>query len=365
MVSSPNARVVPSRSSKPFILKKPTILKYRLLSILFLLLATACSEWNTDHFGQYFQPANSLVRNYTQLVYVEYSATEARVFGPAAHLVTSTVDGLYVNIENETDSLALFVYGYPVNKADSSALDARLTIHSSRPYALYLNGLALSNTEGYAIRSQGSGDCLMVLPTKSKNSLRGSLAIESNLIVTGTGALTIHSTDHCIQAASLQCQYDAEVTLNSSEGDGIHLDPKSIKTLSGKWDITAAHHGIYSTDTMFLIGGTFRGSAQHGAFLESPSSALLCQSDIMVFSPFGCTVLDSTYVAQRFDSLSIQPIWQSNIDLKIEADSSYSVYRNSGTKAFAKFKARQTLDGPNLLISNAAILSSDTIVIRK
>lgn len=335
------------------------------MSILFLLLATACSEWNTDHFGQYFQPANSMVRNYTQLVYVEYSATEARVFGPAAHLVTATIDGLHVDVQNETDSLALFVYGYPVSKADSTTIDAELTIHSSRPYALYLNGLALSNTEGYAIRSQGSGDCLMVLPAKSKNQLWGSLSIESNLIVTGTGALTIHSTDHCIQAASLQCQYDVEVTLNSSEGDGIHLDRKSIKTLSGRWDITAARHGIYSADTIFLIGGTFRGSALRGSFLESPASALLCQSDFLAFSPFGCDVLDSSYVAQRFDSLSIQSIWQSNIDLQMEADSTYSVYRNSGPKALAKFKARHTLNGPSLLISNATVLSSDTIDIRK
>ena len=104
--------------------------------LLLLVLLASCSEWDTDSLGTSFTPANSVVRVYNNLVYIEYAAPEARVWGPAAGDVTATISGDHVSIRSEAQNVAYFVYGYPASTDTLGTTDGSLTIESRASYAL-------------------------------------------------------------------------------------------------------------------------------------------------------------------------------------------------------------------------------------
>lgn len=337
----------------------PKVTFYILHFTFYLFLLTACSDWNTDKLGEAFVPANSQVRNYTHLVYVEYSADEVRVWGPAEHEVTAQIEGLHVALENASDSLALFVYGYPTAKDTLAQTNASLSIRSVAPYALYLAGLSLRSAEVPAIESVGQAPCYVVLPQGSKNQLWGQMRIEGPLYLTGRGSLTIRHDQTCLTAASLQCQYDVKVELSSTEGNGIELQGPMRSTL-GTWDINAARHGISTPQTVTLIGGTYQGTAGEGAFLHSAEGVYVRRPTLQAFSAQSSYILDTALVAQRYDS--VQNVWQQRIDtLQLQADSTYQLYLNSSKNSIKQLKPARSIARPWFLFSNSTILTSDTL----
>lgn len=330
----------------------------------------SCSEWDTDTLGQSFVPANSQVRTFTHLVYVEYSLDGVRVWGPAASEVTATFDGHHAHIVNTSDSLALFAYGYPDAKGkdeakDSNAIpiDASLTIDSPVPYALYLGGLSLHSQSRPVIHSVGQQPCYMVLPNGSNNQFKGQILVDGPLHLTGRGKLSIDSRGTCLQAQSLQCQYNVSVSLQSTEGDGIELTGGPMRSTLGTWTIHAAHHGVTSPDSIVLIAGTYQGSAATGAFFDARRGTLSRRPTLLAAAMLQSQLHDTAYVAQRFDS--VQPFWQQQVDtLQLQAATAYKVFRNSEKREFTSFTAHSSLSRPWMLISNATLLPSDTVYFR-
>ena len=338
-----------------------------LLTLLCLLLAAgfgACSEWNTYSLGQSFVPSNSQVRAFTHAVYVEYDTEGGQAWGPYADEVSAQIDGLDITISNASDSLALFLYGYVASKDSLGTSHCSVTIQSSRPYALYLNGLSLRSQTGTVIRSQGGEVCHLVLSGKTNNQLFGGITADGPLTLSGSGSLNVLSSGHCITAASLQCQYPVNVTLASLEGDGIYLTHGGMRSSQGTWRIHAAGNGITSPDSIVLLDGNYQGTALDGAFLEAPRGTILRRPTLLAASSWGNNVIDSALVATRYDS--VQSVWQEQVDtLTLMADSLYKLYCNSAKTQFASFKPLQTIEGPYVLISNGTVLSSDTIHFRK
>lgn len=338
-----------------------SLLALCLLSLALCLgsMLTSCSEWNTDALGSHFVPANSQVRNFTHLVYVEYGGDGVRIWGNSAQEVTSTVEGQHVSIQNASDSLALFVYGYPTAQDTLATSDASLVVSSQVPYALYLGGLGLRNQQGQAIQCVGDGACYLVLPQGSKNHLWGSLDVEGPLYVTGRGSLTIDHAGTCLTAASLQCQYDATITLDSRSGDGISLRGPMRSTL-GTWTINAQRHGIYSPDSVMLMAGTYQGTAVEGAFIEARHGVIVRRPTLMAAAAWNSDVLDSAYVAQRHDS--VLGVWHQPVDtLDLEARATYQVFRQGSKTATASFTPLRSIAQPWLLIAHTAIQSTDTL----
>ena len=157
-----------------------------LLPLLFVLLA-ACSEWDTDSVGTSFTPANSVVRVYNNLVYIEYAAPEARVWGPAASDVTATISGGHVNIRSEAQNVAYFVYGYPAGTDTLGTTYGSLTFESRTSYALYREGLSLRCQDGPVFQSPGNDDCHIVLSRNAVNHLYGPIQVAGNLSLSGVG----------------------------------------------------------------------------------------------------------------------------------------------------------------------------------
>lgn len=335
-----------------------------LLAALCGLLAAAvcspsCSEWDTDTLGQRFVPANSQVRQFTHLVYVDFTSLPASVWGPGSAEVTANIDGRHVEVCNEGDSLALFAYGYPSEPDTSAVAVGSLTVLSSRPYALYLGGLTLHSSDGPAISSRGGGACHVVLPRGSRNQLFGPMEVDGPLHVTGRGALDIHSRPTCLTAASLQCQYDVSVTLCSAEGHGISLQGPMRSTL-GTWSIDAAGQGVTSADSIVLYAGTYQGTAAGGPFLTAHSGVYLRRPQLIAACGERTHYLDSALVAQRYDS--VQSVWQESLPaLTLTADSLYGLFRQGETTPLARLRPRHPLPQPWVIFSGSALRYSDTL----
>ncbi len=332
--------------------------------LLLLVLLASCSEWDTDSLGTSFTPANSVVRVYNNVVYVEYAVPEARVWGPAAGDVSSSVDGIHVTIRSEAQNIAYFVYGYPAGTDTLGVTDGSLTIESRSSYALYLEGMSLRCQDGPVFRSLGSDDCHIVLSRNTVNHLYGSIQVGGGLTFSGAGTLIVDSESTCITASTLQCQYGVKINLNSTHGDGIYLTEGVLRATDGTWNIHASHSAICSTDSILIFGGTWRGTALQGSFLDAKAPVVLQKPDMITASAWGNNVLDSIAVAARYDS--VQSVWEEQVDtLTLMADTTYTIRRNSSTGSVGRFTPRQTLVGPYILVTNGTVLSSDTLYFSK
>ena len=339
------------------------MMKY-LLPLCFLLLAASCSEWDTDAVGTSFTPANSQVRAFTHLVFVEYQESEVRVWGPSADEVETSVEGMHITLQNMSDSLALFVYGYPATADTLGVADGSLTVESSRPYALYLSGLSLRSQAGAVLTSRGAGTCHIVLGASSRNHLYGQVAIDGPMTLSGTGLLTVEHTSDGVIAQSLQCQYGVSVSVTSHQGNGIRLTDGTMRISQGTWVIDAAQTALTSPDSIILLNGTYRGTALQGPFLSAGNGVMLRKPNLMAAAACISELADSAYVALRYDS--VQSVWQQQLaDITLMADTTYSVLRNSSTSATEKFTPHQTLADPYFLITDGRVLSVDTLHIVK
>ncbi len=335
-----------------------------LFALLLLFLLPSCSDWNTETLGTAFTPANSIVRVYNNLVYIEYANPEARVWGPAANQVTSTVNGNRVTIQSDAQNIAYFAYGYPAGTDTLGISDGNLTIQSKASYALYLEGLSLRSQDGPVFQSLGDDECHVVLSTNSVNHLYGSINVGGNMSLSGKGTLTVSCDTTCITAAMLQCQYAVKVNINSANGDGIRLTKGVMRSTNGTWNIIAGRNAICSTDSILIFGGTYRGTALKGAFLDAKAPVVIQKPDIIVASAWSNNPLDSVAVAHRYDS--VQSVWEEQVDtLTLMADTTYAIYRNSSSSSSAKFTPHQTLVSPYVLISNGTVLRTDTLHFRK
>jgi hypothetical protein len=188
--------------------------------------------------------------------------------------------------------------------------------------------------------------------------------VGGNLSLSGVGTLTIESQSTCITAATLQCQYGVKVNINSAQGDGIYLTEGVLRATDGTWNINAGHSAICSTDSILIFGGTWRGTALQGSFLDAKAPVVLQKPDMIAASAWGNNILDSLAVAARYDS--VQSVWEEQVDtLTLMADTTYTIRRNSSTASVGRFTPRQTLVGPYVLITNGTVLSSDTLYFRK
>lgn len=339
----------------------------RILFRIILLLCCvsfvgSCSEWDTTSLGKNFTPANSQVRTFTHLVYVEYSADQAKVWGPYVDEVTADIQGTHVSLKTESDSLALFVYGYTASQDSLGTSDGSLMVDNIRPFALYLNGLSLRSQEGKVITTSNS--CHIVMPSGSKNSLYGSITIDGDVTFGGKGSLTVESEGSCVNADALGCQYGVNVTLRSTKGNGIDLDGGSMVSSLGTWYITAANHAINTADSILLVAGTYQGTARDGAFLNAEKGAFVGHPTLVAASAKENNVMDSLSVTLLTDTVQYT-LDMELADVTLQADSTYKISRNSSTTTLTKFTPRQTLKGPFLLYSNASFYSSDTLHISK
>lgn len=258
-----------------------------LVSILALLAVPGCDDYNTDVLGAKFSPLNSLVSPFVHAVYVEYNDGGVRIWGPNADLVTAQMDGAYLTITSDDDSLALVVYGNVMGKDTMNLHSGQLKINMDRDFALYLSGLTLHSDQGPAIEVQADEHiCYLVVARNSVNHLSdtlyatqykngsiqeadGCLFVSGQLYMDGTGTLNIHNVaqprydadlgdsifTHALYArGGLICNYGLTASLTSKYGDAIHTAGAEVKLVKGTWNLYPGRDTINTEEAGFTIG---------------------------------------------------------------------------------------------------------------
>ena len=360
--------------------KHITILLLSLLSFLTMGFWSSCDKYNSESVGSQFYPANSLVRLYTHPVYVEFSQDGARVWGPYTDEVDYSVDGTHVSLKNVSDSLALFVYGYP---SLNSTSDCSIVIESDRHFALYLNKLTLRSFHKPAIQSTGSGTCYLVLPKNSKNELYSMSAPATfehhgTLVLTGEGELTINNEPLADSSGSeslhpvgldvrggLHCQYDLKLSVFCPAGDAIRVSNGPMRSSLGKWTFDVGQHAISNlSDSIVLIAGTYTGVAREGKFFDNAIGAVIRQAKVEGLSGQASDLLDTLILHQRYDSTQVT-LQQQFDAFTVHADSVLNVaLKRNGSNA-ATFNPRFTIAAPWVVLSNPSLQPTDTLIVAK
>ena len=359
--------------------KSLSLLPLFLLSLLTMGLWSSCEKYNSESVGISFYPANSMVRTFTHPVYVEFSSTEARVWGPYLHEVDYSIDGTQVSLTNTSDSLALFVYGYPAAGDSTADTNCNITIESNKNFALYINKLIMRSHQKPAIKSVGSGNCYMVIPKSSKNeiyTIAAPSAIEHHgpLFLTGEGELLLRNDSIPYQRplsvvpvaleahGGLYCQYDLKLNLLCPEGDAVRVSDGPIRSSLGTWTFEAGQHAISNpSDSIVLIAGTYKGIAREGKFFDNAIGTVIRQAKVEALSGVASDMLDTLSLHLHYDSTFVS--LQQQIEYLAEADSTFSIAIKNSTSSLAKFTPHFTMSSPWLLLSNANLQASDTLVV--
>ena len=359
--------------------KTLSLLPLFLLSLLTMGLWSSCEKYNSDSVGTSFYPANSMVRTFTHPVYVEFSSTEARIWGPYLHEVDYSIDGTQVSLTNTSDSLALFVYGYPAAGDSIAETNCNITIESNKHFALYINKLVMRSQQKPAIKSTGSGNCYMVIPKSSKNeiyavSAPSAIEHQGTLFLTGEGELLLRNDSIPYQRplsvvpvaleahGGIYCQYDLKLNILCPEGDAVRVTKGPIRSSLGTWTFEAGQHAISNpSDSIVLIAGTYTGIARDGKFFDNAIGTVIRQAKVEALSGQASNMLDTLSLHQRYDSTFVSI--QQQIEYKAEKDSTFSVAKKNTTSSLAKFTPHHTMSSPWVLLANSSMQVTDTLVV--
>ncbi|GEM_PF-1727955 len=354
---------------------KPTCLLLFLLPVLTMGFWTSCEKYNSESVGSTFYPANSVVRLFTHPVYVEFSQDGARVWGPYTSEVDYSVDGTHVSLRNTSDSLALFVYGYPANNDEKETTDCSLTIESAHDYALYLNKLTMRSQQQPAIRSASKVTCYMVLPKNSKNELYSVAAPsvlehQGKLVLTGDGELTLtNSAPASVNPVALEvrgglhCQNELKLSLKCSDGDALRVSDGPMRSSLGTWTFEAGKNAISNTsDSIVLIAGKYSGVAYNGKFINNGIGAVIRQAIVQGLSGAEPDLLDIFELEQKYDSTLVS-IVQHLDTIVVEADSTLSIARLHSSTSMATFTPHKQMKSPWIVLSDETLEESDTLVV--
>lgn len=222
------------------------------LAFFMSALFSACEKYNTDVVGTSFYPANSLVSRFTHPVYVEYSDSDVRIWGPYQHEVASQNSGTDLTITTMSDSIALIVYGY--SRPDSlTTHDSSLRIITDQDVAVYLNNVSMRSSTGmpFEVECPSSVITYLVIPAKSVNRFHdtdtipsphcGCISVGGELYFTGIGQLNASSV--CGNAISsvgtMVCNYATSVNASTVMGSALSTEGADIRLIKGTWKLYA------------------------------------------------------------------------------------------------------------------------------
>jgi hypothetical protein len=369
----------------------------RLLSWALLCAAlTACGETDGPAAGEQFTPLNRLVRDYKHLVSINYSGTSVSVSGEGASMVSITTDAdnsARLSIESDARGIAYFVTG--------KSTDGCLHIESTQPYALYMNNLTLSSSQGPAVDSQCDEAVYLVLCNKSTNTLsdadnyplhytaEGMLAEDNGcfytrgaLIFTGEGTLTVQSNAsaryeatlgdtlriHGINAlGGIESAYGITLNVTATGGDGLHVEDSNIHFSLGSYTIAGARHGLCNlAGDVLQEGGTLSGTAGLSSYIYTPMGHgyQLLSGTCFAAAATPTTVLETpTQEGVALDQQQI--VWQAQVDsLTLVADSTITAYAGATKIATLTVAPFIHLASPFVLVSSEQVTKESKVSVR-
>ena len=260
-----------------------------MLFLMAAVLTVGCKNDDTD-FSQYINGGASTTT--TTVINIVYSGTSVTVSGDTNGYVTTNGAHVTVNSGTANDSLLLVLSG--------STTDGSLLVYRQRKYGIQLNGLTLNNSNGPAINNQCGKALYLHVADGTTNQLtdgtsyaeqtydqKGALFSEGQMMLLGTGTLTV--TGNCKHAIACDDYIiiDENVTLHASSSTG-----NGIKVNDGLWinngtldiSVTAdAARGIKCDSVVVITGGTTAittsGDCVYDSEVDDYSSAACIKCD--------------------------------------------------------------------------------------
>ena len=263
-------------------------MKKVMLFLMAAVLTVGCKNDDTD-FSQYINGGASTT---TTVINIVYSGTSVTVSGDTNGYVTTNGAHVTVNSGTANDSLLLVLSG--------STTDGSLLVYRQRKYGIQLNGLTLNNSNGPAINNQCGKALYLHVADGTTNQLtdgtsyaeqtydqKGALFSEGQMIILGTGTLSV--TGNCKHAIACDDYIiiDENVTLHasSSTGNGIKVND-GLWINSGTLDISVtadAARGIKCDSVVVITGGnttiTTSGDCIYDSSEQDYSSAACIKCD--------------------------------------------------------------------------------------
>ena len=264
-------------------------MKKVMLFLMAAVLTVGCKNDDTD-FSQYINGGASTTT--TTVINIVYSGTSVTVSGDTNGYVTTNGAHVTVNSGTANDSLLLVLSG--------STTDGSLLVYRQRKYGIQLNGLTLNNSNGPAINNQCGKALYLHVADGTTNQLtdgtsyaeqtydqKGALFSEGQMIILGTGTLSV--TGNCKHAIACDDYIiiDENVTLHASSSTG-----NGIKVNDGLWinngtldiSVTAdAARGIKCDSVVVITGGnttiTTSGDCIYDSSEQDYSSAACIKCD--------------------------------------------------------------------------------------
>jgi hypothetical protein len=264
-------------------------MKKVMLFLMAAVLTVGCKNDDTD-FSQYINGGASTTT--TTVINIVYSGTSVTVTGDTNGYVTTNGAHVTVNSGTANDSLLLVLSG--------STTDGSLLVYRQRKYGIQLNGLTLNNSNGPAINNQCGKALYLHVADGTTNQLtdgtsyaeqtydqKGALFSEGQMIILGTGTLSV--TGNCKHAIACDDYIiiDENVTLHASSSTG-----NGIKVNDGLWinngtldiSVTAdAARGIKCDSVVVITGGnttiTTSGDCIYDSSEQDYSSAACIKCD--------------------------------------------------------------------------------------
>ncbi len=270
-------------------------MQYRFLSLPLLALAgcllAGCSkeDTTTDDAGSASSASATITGVFTsgsaegstETAYNEEDVPASNSFADTVLItygssitVTNPLEGkgVSVTVSGGDVTVAATVAGVAY-QLQGSSLDGSLKLYSEKKFALVLNGLTLTNTDGPAINIQSKKRAFVVLAANTSNTLsdgasytvtnaeedqKGTLFSEGQLIFCGTGALTVEGNyKHAICSDDYIRVVEGSITISRAATDGFHTNDAFI-TDGGTISVTAASDGIECEEGFIVINdGSF------------------------------------------------------------------------------------------------------------
>jgi hypothetical protein len=206
------------------------------------------------------------------VITITFGESSAEVSGTVED-VTVTPSGNHVSVSSSAEGVTYVAQGV--------AADGSLTVASSMDYALYLNGVGLTNTAGPAFNSTGDGTVEVTLVTGTTNrlydtadnaSVNGAFYAKKALTFSADGDGTLElrgrgtKKGHAIAAGGALTIAGGDIKVYEAASDGINA--KSVVITGGSYTSYSVGDGIQGDDSVTVSGGTLAivttGNKAHG-----------------------------------------------------------------------------------------------------
>lgn len=231
-----------------------------------------------------FIPYNAEVADFIYPLYIHFTDEGVTLSGNGLSLIDYTTEAAHpgrLTITTSNRYIAYIVSG--------STRDGQLKIFSDYKFALYLDDVQITSTDGPAINNQCKKSCFIVLPEGSHSLLRdcdtyspltttegdeeknrGCLYSRGQVIMVGSGVLDVDCTGtvrydteeqdsvyvHAVNIGDyFICHTDVTLNITARHGNGMHVKDSIIHISRGTFNIDAGKCGIYGKEANILIEG--------------------------------------------------------------------------------------------------------------